>query len=186
MNEQQQHAPQIAGGLGGDVLKEGVKDKARPDYFNADWFAVLLTEVAATSVKHVAEKMGVSRSTLSLFVNGSGLYGAGKAKPDSMEVRFRQAFEKLTCPHTHKQVGIEHCREVALCRSPNHNPMKLMQWQACQQCQYKPHPIATPVEVKPIKTTDVQQAGVIDTVTRPLPEVGAPQVDLAALQGETA
>lgn len=116
--------------------------KSPPAYFSAPWFQVLKSEIAASNITKVAEKIGVARTSLSVFMNGSGLYGSGKASPRNMEIRFRQAYEKLSCPHTQKQVGIEHCRAVALCSPPNHNPLKMMQWQACQQCQYKPQPAA--------------------------------------------
>lgn len=170
----------------------------KPTYMQADWFNGLLREVAATSITAVAAKLGIKRPTLSLLVNGSGLYGSGKAKPDAIELRFRQQFEQLNCPHTGKKVGVAHCREMALRRPPTHNPLLLMQWQACQECSYLPAPlagVAVPVpaskalardEDKPEPVHDkdkpepVQQAGIIDKVTLPLPEVGGPQVSRIA------
>lgn len=124
------------------MSKDHSQAKSPPAYFSAPWFQVLKNEIAASNITKVAEKIGVARTSLSVFMNGSGLYGSGKASPRNMEIRFRQAYEKLSCPHTQKQVGIEHCRAVALCSPPNHNPLKMMQWQACQQCQYKPQPAA--------------------------------------------
>lgn len=159
--------------------------KSKPAYFNADWFNALLAEVKTTSVTAVAAKMGVSRPTLSVLVNGIGAYGSGKASPANMEIRYRQAFEQLTCPHTSAMVGIAHCRDIALRTAPSHNPIQMMQWQACQSCPHKPVPVLTPDQPKAkairpsmrlAEAEPVQQAGIIDTVTLPLPEVGGPQI----------
>lgn len=155
--------------------------KNTPAYFFATWFNALLSEIDATNVTKVALKMGVSRPTLSIFINGKGQYGNGKASPANMEIRYRQAFEQLTCPHTNALVGVKHCRETALRIAPTHNPLQLVQWQACQNCKFKPAPIAqveVPKQAKAAKAVlePVQQAGIIDKVTLPLPEVGAPQI----------
>lgn len=152
----------------------------QPSYFHTDWFKALLAEIAAKNVTAVALKMGVARSTLSIFIHGAGLYGTGKADPGNMEIRYRKAYEQLTCPHTQAMVGVAHCRDMALVSAPTHNPTKMMQWQACQQCPFKPEAIkaATAQKLKSVKTAEepVQQAGIIDKVTLPLPEVGGPQI----------
>lgn len=114
-----------------------------PAYFKLDWFKSLKAEIDVTSVTAVALKIGVSRTTLSIFIHGKGLYGSGKASSVNMETRYRQSFEKLTCPHTNEQVGIDHCRDNALRSAPTHNPRQMQQWQACQQCKYKPQPVAS-------------------------------------------
>lgn len=147
-----------------------------PAYFNEAWFKSLKNEIAASNMTIVSAKIGVSRPTLSLFVHGKGLYGNGKAAPKNMEIRYRQAYEKLVCPHTNTEVGIEHCRATALCDAPNHNPLKMVQWQSCQQCPYKPNPLHKCADSKEAVLVNPQQAGIIDKVTLPLPVVGAPQI----------
>ncbi|MFZ6712983.1 MarR family transcriptional regulator [Undibacterium sp. TC9W] len=159
--------------------------KKMPDYLSTDWFKALHTETKATSIAAVALKMGVSRPTLSVFINALGAYGSGRASPANMEIRYRKAFEQLTCPHTGAMVGAIHCRETALRTAPSHNPIQMMQWQACQSCQHKPAQIKEPINpkvkakrsiVRKAEPEPVQQAGIIDKVTLPLPEVGGPQI----------
>lgn len=112
--------------------------KVRQPYMDTVWFAGLMDEVRRTSKTAVAEKLGFSRSSISQVCNGCGPYGNGRADTANIELAYRRHYEQLICPHTHKQVGIVHCRETALRPAPSHNPMQTLQWQACQQCQYKP------------------------------------------------
>ncbi len=157
----------------------------KPDYFNAAWFNDLVSEVNATSVTAVAAKMGVARSSLSVLVNGIGAYGSGKACTYNMEKRYRQAFEQIACPHTGSVIGMTVCRDMALRAAPSHNPIQMMHWQACQSCPNKPEP--TLEAKKPLKVKiasqrktlkdESQQAGIVDKVTLPLPEVGGPQIN---------
>jgi len=156
------------------------KEMTKPAYFDAAWFQTLKNEIANSNITKVAEKIGISRPTLSIFMHGKGLYGNGKASSANIEIRYRQAYEKLVCPHTGSEVGIAHCRQVALCPAPNHNPLKMVQWQACQQCSYKPNAMVNDAITtsKPASASEqpTQQAGIIDKVTLPLPVVGGSQV----------
>jgi hypothetical protein len=140
---------------------------------DTNWFAGLMDEIRRTSKTAVAEKLGFHRSSISQVCNGCGPYGTGKATTANIELAYRRAYEQLVCPHTQRQAGIAHCREMALRPAPTHNPMQMMQWQACQQCPHKPAAGAR----QKAGAEPVQQAGVIDKVTLPLPEVGGPQVE---------
>lgn len=112
--------------------------KIRQAYMDTTWFAGLMDEVRRTSKTAVADTLGFNRSTISQICNGCGPYGEGRASTESIELAYRRQFKQLTCPHTQGQVGIVHCREIALRAAPTHNPMQMLQWQACQQCQFKP------------------------------------------------
>ncbi len=118
-------------------------------YMDSDWFNALQREVGASNKTRVAQKMGVSRSTLSAIVNGLGEYGKGTASTTNFEREFRRAYEQLECPHTGTKVGTVYCRENALCAAPTHNPLQMMHWQACQSCSNKPRPVrvAAPASV---------------------------------------
>lgn len=172
-----------------------VKEKVRQPYMDTSWFAGLMDEVARTSKTAVAKKLNVDRTTISCVCNGSGEYGNGRASTKAIETAYRQHFEQLVCPHTQTQVGVTHCIEVALRVAPTHNPMQMQQWQACQQCQHKPKPMPVKEPVakqsrrlsdstqshRPQETKAMQQAGIVDKRTLPLPEVGGPQIS----EGET-
>lgn len=107
-------------------------------YMNSDWFAGFMSEVQHSSITTVASKLGIKRTTISQVFNGSGEYGKGTASTGNIERSYRGHYEKLSCPHTQAQVGINHCRELALRAAPTHNPLQMQQWQACQQCRYRP------------------------------------------------
>lgn len=169
----------------------------QPAYMGTEWFNGLKKEIAAASVTAVAARLGISRTTLSVFVNGKGLYGTGGAKPDAIELRYRRVFEQLVCTHTGALVGVQHCREIALRPAPTHNPLQMVQWQTCQQCRYKPAAIpvdnvvpaasaAKSVRHSKVDQEPMQQAGIIDKVTLPLPEVGAPQIASESPSAATA
>jgi hypothetical protein len=115
------------------------KEKARQPYMDSAWFAGLMDEVRRTSKMAVADRLGVHRTTISCVCNGCGEYGNGHSSTQKIELAYRRAYEQLICPHTQAQVGIVHCRDIALRAAPTHNPIRMAQWQACQQCQYKPN-----------------------------------------------
>lgn len=111
----------------------------KPAYMQEDWFVNgLMREVRAVNVTQVAARMGVARKTLSIFVNGSGAYGTGKAKPDRIRARYHAAFGRVVCPFSRAEVDGEHCREYALQKAPIHNPFKLEHWRTCQTCPHRP------------------------------------------------
>lgn len=83
-------------------------------YMNSDWFAGFMSEVQHSSITTVASKLGIKRTTISQVFNGSGEYGKGTASTGNIERSYRGHYEKLSCPHTQAQVGINHCRELAL------------------------------------------------------------------------
>jgi hypothetical protein len=158
----------------------------RQPYMDTAWFAGLMDEVRRSNKTVVARKMGFSRSSISQVCNGCGPYGNGDASTERIESAYRRQYEQLACPHTGMQVGIAHCRDTALRRAPTHNPLQMQQWQACQRCAYRPEKeVDTPDLPRSVKRQAApvepqQQAGVIDKVTLPLPEVGAPQVGMEA------
>lgn len=152
------------------------------EYMHSDWFKGLEREVANSTKADVAKKMGVKRSRLSCVMNGLGAYGSGAASTAHMERDYRRTFEQMECPHSGQSVGIGICRENALCAAPTHNPRQMMQWQACQQCAYKPKPLAEAAQkkkalnIRAVTAEPTQQAGIIDKVTLPLPVVGGPKI----------
>ncbi|WP_316154753.1 MarR family transcriptional regulator [Cupriavidus sp. BIC8F] len=148
-------------------------NEKRPAYMEAEWFEGLRREVKSGTQKAVADRMGISRSTLAIVLNGLGEYGNGKSSTVRIEMRYRQAFEQIECPFSGNQVGVEHCREKALGAAPTHNPLKMQQWQACQACQYRPKALSMAAPKAP--KAELPMAA-LDTKTLPLPEVGAPQI----------
>jgi len=153
------------------------KEKKPQPYINESWFIGLMREVSMSSKAAVGAKMGIKRTVISQVCNGCGPYGDGRSSVKRIEQAYRRTYEQITCYHTKQVVNVEHCREMALCKAPTHNPLRMIQWQECQRCEFKP---MAEIDSKAKKASGeekpMQQAGIIDKVTLPLPEVGAPQV----------
>ena len=97
----------------------------------AEWFTLLAEECARTSTGKVAERLGYSRTAISLILNGKYL-----GKPDKIAkavIRVLQA--SVACPFTGADVEKAVCREKSASRAPTHNPQAMAQWSACQRCQ---------------------------------------------------
>lgn len=158
------------------------KEKIPQPYMSEAWFAGLMREVAQSNKTAVGLKMGIKRSVISQVCNGCGPYGDGRSSVKRIEMAYQRAYEQVVCSHTQKEVGIDYCRDMALRQAPTQNPMRMMHWQSCQQCPHKPKTQArNPTKSKVSIEFEVpQQAGIIDKVTLPLPEVGAPQIQEAA------
>lgn len=119
-------------------MNKSASPEVRPAYMKTDWFAGLMAEVERTSKTAVAARIGFSRASISQVCNGCGPYGNGRSSTSNIELAYRREFEQISCPHTQVQVDADHCRQVGLRQAPSHNPLQMLQWQACQQCPFKP------------------------------------------------
>ena len=163
---------------------------------NDDWMAVLRADIAATgSITKTAYRVGVSRTALSQILNGLGHYGSGKASTAKVAEKVMSTIGLVACPFLSDYHAAEHritglqCREYAYRSSPpTNNPREMQHWRACQGCDKRVSPpkveeVSVPVSSikrKGKSAEPAQQAGIIDKVTLPLPEVGAPQVQEVA------
>lgn len=132
-------------------------------------------------------------------------YANGKASPAKLAEKVMNSIGMVVCPFLsgehdagHRITGLQ-CREYAYrANPPTNSPRDMRHWRACQGCDKRVKPgsvIAAPViklaqkigRVGPVNNeiygpvsclteSAPQQAGIIDTVTLPLPEVGAPQI----------
>jgi hypothetical protein len=84
----------------------------------------------------VAERLGISRTTLSLYM-------ADKypAEPAKIEEKIMGLVDEVECP----ALGGELVNRSWLCANyagfgepPTHNPMRHQHWQTCQTCPHKP------------------------------------------------
>ncbi|VVE35606.1 hypothetical protein [Pandoraea fibrosis] len=117
----------------------------RQPYMSAEWFKDLQAVVAELGVTRTAQRMKtekgrhVSRTNLSQFLHGLGEYRVGgRARPHLMEARYRQAFERITCPQLGESLTFAECRAHSSGPPPKHNPLRLTFWIACQGCSFKP------------------------------------------------
>lgn len=148
-----------------------------------DWMQIVRDDIAATgSVSKTAARIGIARSSLSAIINNtaSSPYASGKASTAKVAERVMNTIGLVACPFLSEYHGAEHritglqCREHAYRENPPTGaPREMQHWRTCQTCPKRVPPQApdTPAASKPL-----QQAGIIDKVTLPLPEVGAPQI----------
>lgn len=99
-------------------------------YMSEPWFATLSEEVAASSRQVVAEKLGYSRTTISLV-----MLGKYPGKTDEVAARVTARLGGFACLYDGQTVTSEQCRKNAKEAAPTHNPSKMAKWSACQNCQ---------------------------------------------------
>lgn len=103
------------------------------EYMKEQWFEILKREIAASSQRKVAEKLGYSITAINLIANGKYQGGTGKVAE-----RVMQVYTQLECPFNGQTITLQDCREQAHAAAPTHNPMKMQHWKACLKCQKRP------------------------------------------------
>lgn len=96
-----------------------------------DTLAKLKQAVAETSITAVANKIGVSRTAISLIV--ADKYGADVKK---VLAKFEAAYGGVNCPYLAIDLTREQCRSYASKARPS-NPLGLAHWKACQNCIHR-------------------------------------------------
>ena len=127
-----------------------------PSYMQEPWFALLKSRCVGAVQAHIAKALGISATSLSMILNGTGPYGEGKASTARIAERVTHTYGRYVCPHlTEEEGGIERvitaeqCRSIAHRLPPTGSPRDMQHWQACRKC---PHldASAPPVERDPI------------------------------------
>lgn len=98
-----------------------------------NWISILEKAVDRTSPREVAEKLGYSRTTLSLVLNGKY-----QGKTDKVAIRVIEVFGKVECPFEQRVITPADCKTHALAKAPTHNPAKMEHWRACLRCPMRP------------------------------------------------
>lgn len=121
------------------------------------WFAMLRQAAAGHKRSWVAVYLGVSGSTVTQVLNGTGLYGTGKASTHRIADKVIHKFGQFECPHLTERFGEPRVISADECRTHAHratppigSPQALLHWRACNGCQHKPLSApGTPREPKP-------------------------------------
>lgn len=98
------------------------------------WIVLLADEVRATNRKVAAERIGVSRSAVSLAL--ANRYPSPSTA--SIEKKVLEALDGLDCPALAIKISAEQCRDYRARPAPTHNPMAMRMWQHCQRCPHNP------------------------------------------------
>lgn len=100
-----------------------------------DWLSLLQQAVAADPRGRagVAQRLGLSRSALSMVMAGS--YPASTAHIAARVVEL--LVPRPTCPHTGEPLARTTCA-VFSAAAPINSPREMRQWRTCQTCGHKP------------------------------------------------
>jgi len=97
-----------------------------------DWLTILKQAVAASSITAIADKLDMSRTSISLVL--SGKY---PAKTDKIAAKVLDMFARITCAHTSVEITHAECRALSTSSVPTSSPQAMRHWRACQSCAHK-------------------------------------------------
>lgn len=117
-------------------------------------YAMLLAACEREDQAKVAARLGVSGSTVSQVLRGSGEYGTGRAKTDKLFQRVVHKFGSYECPHLTEMYAEPRVITAAECRTYAHratppigSPGLMSHWRACATCPHKA--LSAPAAPKP-------------------------------------
>ena len=94
-----------------------------------EWRVLLDRAVAASDIQAVADRLDLSRTTVSLVVNNKY-----PARPDKIAVRVMDVLGRVACPYLLVEITRAQCREFHGGRAPTSSPREMRHWRACQGC----------------------------------------------------
>lgn len=97
------------------------------------WLTLMREEAARTNMRALAERLGYSRTTVSLVLSGTYPGSTDKIAQRALDVL--ELPVTVECPYLGTVLPVADCREYATKRAPTHHPTKMAHWRACQQCQ---------------------------------------------------
>ncbi|AFL76196.1 helix-turn-helix domain-containing protein [Thiocystis violascens] len=104
------------------------------DNVTDDALALLHAEVARTDTVRTAERLGVSRTAVSLLINGKYT-----ADPTRMYALIGDVLGGLHCPHLDADLSRDACRRWhGRATPPAQSAAAVAHWRACQQCPHNP------------------------------------------------
>ena len=100
-----------------------------------NWLDLLKAAVDADprGIAGVADVLGISRTALSMAINGKY-----PAKTDKIAQRVLAHYDRHDCPHTGESIVRAACHALASRQAPTNSPREMRHWRACQGCEHKP------------------------------------------------
>lgn len=96
------------------------------------WLELLKSAVDRSSKQAVARDLGISRTAVSLVVDGKY-----PAKTDAIEKKVIEVYGSVPCPHLDQEISLNQCRSYHQSEVPTSSPRAMKHWQACQGCPNK-------------------------------------------------
>jgi transcriptional regulator with XRE-family HTH domain len=96
------------------------------------WLELLRAEADLTSRAAVADRIGYSRTTISLVL--SGKYPGNTDKIAAKALAGLEPVLTVACPYLGVEIEAAACNQHSGQRAPTHNPAKMNHWKACHQC----------------------------------------------------
>ncbi|WP_447588698.1 helix-turn-helix domain-containing protein [Aquipseudomonas campi] len=96
---------------------------------------LLAREVEQSNRTRAAERIGMSRSAVSLIL--SNRYPSPSTA--GVERRVLDALGRIECVAIGDVVTVEQCQTYRARPAPTHNPMAMQHWRACQHCPSNPN-----------------------------------------------
>lgn len=99
------------------------------------WIRLLAAEVEATSRTLAGQRIGMSRSAVSLAL--ANRYPSPSTA--GVERRVLASLDGIHCPAQGETISTQQCREYRERPAPTHNPMAMRIWRTCQSCPNNPN-----------------------------------------------
>lgn len=100
-------------------------------YQNERWFQLMADAVKATSKQSVADRIGVSRTAISLIING-------KYPADTKHIaeKVMVLLDRWHCPYLGTDITAEDCSSTHSGSTPSHDPARLAHRRMCRTCDH--------------------------------------------------
>lgn len=95
---------------------------------------LLAAEVRVTNRTRAAERVGISRTAVSLILVNK--YSSPSTA--GVERRVLDSLGRIECVAVGETLTIEQCQSYREKSAPTHNPQAMQHWRACQQCPNNP------------------------------------------------
>ena len=95
---------------------------------------LLAAEVAATNKTKASQRIGMSRTAVSLVL------ATRYASPSTagVERRVMETLGRIQCVALDAEVTVDQCQNYREKPAPTHNPQAMQRWRACQHCSINP------------------------------------------------
>lgn len=96
---------------------------------------LLAAEVAASNKTKAGERIGMSRTAVSLIL--ANRYASPSTA--GVERRVMETLGRIDCVALGEVINTDQCQSYREKPAPTHNPQAMQQWRACQHCPINPN-----------------------------------------------